>query len=214
MSILVVILKQDTKECDPNISDLTAIFNDPFYKLEIMEDYREALKFAEKKYTDKPCLIIRDNSIIMHDIQPHLQKVLTLDANLHFLCSWGDLCHQYTNAIKGVKWTNDSYASQAVLYMPECRKSIIKELKKQDIETVLKKQVKETKATVFIPNIVHFDINLAKCNEDYLKLNGWLPIVKDNEEICNNQMIWIIVFIIAIILLSILIPYYKKYKTI
>ena len=212
MSILVILLNQDTKECDPNISNLKAIFDDSFYKIEIKKDYREALKFAHKKYPSIPSLIIKDNSVITHDIKPHLDKILSLDAHIHFLCSWGDLCHQYTNAIPGVKWTNSSYASQAVLYMPISRQPILNRLKKSDIETVLRNYVVYNKATVFIPNIVHFDIDLAKCNQDFLKLNGSLPIINNDNETYNNQMIWIIIIIITLILLAIGIPYYKKYK--
>ena len=131
MSILVIIIDQDTKECDPNIKNLQTIFNDPFYHVLIVKDYREALIIAHKQYSDLPSLLIRDNSIVLFDIKHLIEKVLTIQADLHFLCSWGDSCHQYTNTdLTGVKWTYDSYASQAVLYMPKCRKEIIKKLKK------------------------------------------------------------------------------------
>ncbi len=208
MSLLVIILNQDTKECDPNIRNLQEIFNHDFYHVKIMNNYREALKYAHTKYCDIPTLVIKDNSVILYDIQHCIKKILNIDADLHFLCNWGDSCHQYRNVIDGVKWSNDAYASQAVIYMPHCRKDIIKKLKKQDIEEILKMQEKKT---VFIPNIVHFDIDLAKSNQDFLKLNIWKPIVDNNEEM-NNQLIWVFIFIIIIILLSILIPYYKKYK--
>lgn len=220
MSILVIILNQDTKECDPNVDDLKDIFNDSFYIVRVMDDYYDALLYAYQKHPLLPCLIIRDNSIILHDIKPHLQKCLTLEADIHFLCTWGDSCHRYTNAIKGIKYTTVSYASQAVLYMPQSRKRIIKGLEKYPIEKVLKhytsnkdcKDGKEHQCTAFIPNIVHFDIDLAKSNDDYLKLNGALPIDINNLEEDNNQLVWIFILIVTIILLSILVPYYKKHR--
>ncbi len=209
MSILVIILNKDTKECDPNITKLKTRFADPYYKVEIMKDYRDALKFAEKKHPSIPCLIIKDNSIITHDITSHLEKVLALKADIHFLCTWGDLCYRYTSCIENIKWTTDSCTSQAVLYMPQIRKTIIRQLKKSPIEKILKYLPNKT---VFIPNIVHFDIDLATCNEDYLKMNGSLPMMQDDQTQYNNQLIWIFIIIIVIILLSLLIPYYKKHR--
>lgn len=218
--MLVIILNQDTKECDPNISNLQAIFNNSYYKVEIMQNYREALIFAHKKYPDTPSLIIRDNSVILFDIKSHLEQVLSLNVEVNYLCTWGDSCYRYTSQsvkdpfqIGTIKMTNVSFASQAVLYLPSCRKNIIKLLKKDNIETVLKKYTKENKATAFVPNIVHFDINLAKSNADYLKINCCLPIVTDNNDYYNNQLVWIFILIIVIVLLCLLIPYYKKYNT-
>ncbi len=212
--ILVIILHQETNECDPNISNLQDIFSDSYYKVEIMSNYREALIFAHKKYPDTPTLIIKDNSIILFDIKKHLEKVLLLNIEINYLCTWGDSCHRYINInnMDHIKMSNVSFASQAVLYLPSCRKAIIKRLKKEDIEIVLKKYTKEHQATVFMPNIVHFDINLAKSNSDYLKINGCLPIVSDNNDSVNNQLIWIFLLFILLILLSLFIPYYIKYK--
>ncbi len=209
MSLLVIILNNDTKECDPNITNLKTRFNDPFYIVEIMNDYRDALKYADKKYPTLPCLIIKDNSIITHDIKPHIEEVLLLKSDVHFLCTWGDLCYRYTSCIEGVKWTTDSCTSQAVLYMPQCRRNIIRQLKKLTIEKILKILPNKT---VSIPNIVYFDIDLATCNEDYLKMNGNLPMIKDDQTQYNNQLIWVFLLIIVIIILSLFIPYYKKHR--
>jgi hypothetical protein len=60
------------------------------------------------------------------------------------------------------------------------------------------------KATVFVPNIIDYDIELATSNEDYLKANECQPLSALSEQTTpsNATYIWLVIIIIVMILLA------------
>ena len=57
-------------------------------------------------------------------------------------------------------------------------------------------------ATVFTPNIIDYDINLAVSNSDYSKMNECDPIFHTQPKTDNNTYLLIIIFIILIIIVA------------
>lgn len=239
--ISVIILKNHTKKCDYNIEKLSDLFSDDIFDVKIHfcinyneqqnilsnEEYNDNmnyLKVLKSIKKNQPFIIIYDNSISYlskNKIKYLIEHALSLSdkADLYFLCNWKDDCHKHTcvNHSIDLKWSSNANAHQAILYQPNIKDIIIKELKKNqyNINTILQYQIQNNniKAMVFTQNLIDFDINLAKSNEDYYKLNrcNYIPIEEKTLNNSNN-VAWIFIVIIIIILLIIIVPYFKYNK--
>lgn len=190
---------------EKNVNKKTLLTYDEYYE---KYNYMKVLKIACKD--DLPCLIIKDTSIC-NNIFDELSKVT--DYDLCFLASWKDECHQYVNYKDNLKWSKSCHASQAVLYSNEIKKILYHELKSKTVSEALKELCKNHKALVFIPNIVQFNIDMASSNADYEKLNCCLPVpIQDPPINTANNAAWIIFIVLFIILLAILVPYFKHHQ--
>lgn len=211
--MLIIILNNKIKKCDKNIDNIKHhLHGNNIIILE--KGYEHALRYAKKHYCDDPCLILQDTSIIQFNINDHINTLLTINSDLYFLCTWNDDCNKYTN-VNGynyLKWTNSSYADQAILFRPNARNHVLKELACKKLKYVLMDCHHNLKAIALIPNIVHMDFNLITSNKHLSKLN-LVYIHKEVKKPSNtNNTAWIILIVLFIILLVILVPYFKNYK--
>jgi hypothetical protein len=211
--MLIIILNHDTNQCDHHIDNLKSVFDKyPVYVTQ--DDYIDALKYAYKHYRNEQCLIIKDSSIVHFDVIPKITN-LHIITDLIFLCSWQDECHKYSNVdnYDYLKYTYSTFASQAILYQPHIVGKMIKLLKNHNnIEDCLKTNIigGTLSAVVFVPNIVHYDINLVTSNDHYNRLNVCAAIKTEivTMKTANNAA-WAILIVLFILLLVLLVPYFK-----
>lgn len=168
---------------------------------------------VQEWWKDHPCIIIKDSSISNISSSDMKIRITTaLDkankADLFFLCKWNDQCNKYTDVTSNLKWSNHPSATQAVMYTPESRNKIINLINNIPVGELLNAEISHGKllATVFVPNIVDFDINLATSNTDYAKLNECAPVVNNNAP--TNEVtiyIWIAAVVILMVIITIFI---------
>lgn len=225
-SILVIILKGETKQGDGHIKRLKLQFSESCFTFHVLDceslddtiRYQLALKYAKHEYKSFHCLIMKDSSLIMiDDIKKYIDDAIKLQTDLFFLCKYQDACHQYTRVehYHHLKKTYSSTATQAIMFNPKARDIMIKQLSNQSIGDVLYNQLNKNHLSglVTIPNIVHFDINLASSNDDYYKLNECALIKSDVIETTDSTNItWMVLIIILILFLVLIVPYYKHYR--
>jgi hypothetical protein len=154
---------------------------------------------SQYEWTDLPVIVVKDSSIsnltpsgksnvpgeVIGGMRIRIETALSKasQADLFFLCKWNDACNKYVN-ITGIgnidhgstlKWSVQPTATQAIMYKTTTRDFIATELITSQIplgELLNSLIIKGTLlATVFVPNIVDFDISLATSNSDYYKLN-------------------------------------------
>lgn len=171
-----------------------------------------------------PVIIVKDSSIsnvvpgdnasiggMKRRIKVALEKAQ--QADLFFLCKWNDACNKHTD-IEGnidhgskLKWSVQPTATQAIMYTPSSRNYIRTSLMTSNISfsELLNTNISQGKlmATVFVPNIIDFDVDLATSNADYAKLNECAPVPTNTDN--NNNVapvIWFIILIILMILVA------------
>ena len=209
-SVLVLIVKLETKSSDANVENLKRVFSDPYFIVQVLtiepppdvptsktltyEEYVEnytmqkALVFAAQEFPTLPVLIVKDSSV--SNITPsgmasRIKTALTKapQADLYYLCKWNDACNKYVdvNGVTGIdhgstlKWSVKPTSTQSIFYKTSSRDFIANELitTQLTLSQLLNNLVANGTllATVFVPNIIDFDINLATSKEDYYKLN-------------------------------------------
>lgn len=154
---------------------------------------------------------------MQHRISTALDKAR--EADLFFLCKWNDLCNKYTN-VSGLtgnmidhgstlKWSIQPTATQAIMYTPATRDYIATGLISATIplSDLLNNNIQQGNllATVFIPNIIDFDIDVATSASDYLKLNECDPASTTNGSTGTttaSTFIWFGVIIALIIFVA------------
>lgn len=164
---------------------------------------------ANFEHTDDPGNMLIGG--IKHRIKTSLDKAR--NADLFFLCKWNDACNKYTD-VEGsgninhgsmLKWSVQPTATQAIMYTPSSRNYIRESLVTSTItlSNMLNSNIDKGKllATVFVPNIIDFDIDLATSNDDYNKLNECVLINTSNETSNNTAAIVWFVFILLLMLL-------------
>jgi hypothetical protein len=166
---------------------------------------------SQRWWTDLPVIIVKDSSVshlTMEHITQHISTALkSASSDLFFLCSWQDACHKYRD-VQGtlLKWSTKPSATQAIMYTPRARDHIRKVLLTSDtpFSNLLNNTVAQKKlsATVFVPNLIDFDINLATSNEDFNKLNACMAATDTNSSVDWSIAIWFIVMLILIILVA------------
>lgn len=260
-SVLVIILKIETKPSDTNIDALKRLFSDPYFAVQVLsvelpnkiptlktltksqyiENYFmfKALTYAsegpyflnsngelEPKFWWKeiPVIIVKDSSVsnipskgsediitIKNRISTALEKAK--QADLFFLCKWNDYCHQYVdvstpNDFYGskLKWSKRPTSTQAIMYTPISRDYIKQELLKSNIplSDLLNINISQGNllATVFVPNIIDFDIDLATSMSDFNKLNECATPKEVKKNNIVNIVLWFIIFLIILIAIS------------
>ena len=136
-------------------------------------------------------------------------------ADLFFLCKWHDACDKYTE-VEGVgamnhgstlKWSIQPTATQAIMYTPSSRDYVRETLLTAvtPLGDVLNANIAQGKllATVFVPNIIDFDIDLATSNEDYNKLSECAPVATATETTTNTAIyVWLAVIIALVVLVA------------
>jgi hypothetical protein len=194
----------------------------------------EGVLEPQRWWTDLPCLIVKDSSIshitpmgtidvatgereiggMKRRIKTALEKAV--DADLFFLCKWNDACSKFVdvaggaNLLRGtsLKWSLQPTATQAIMYRPQSRDYIRSTVGPSVVPLgdFLNLHIAEAKlkATVFVPNIIDYDIELATSNEDYLKANECQPLSALSEQTTpsNATYIWLVIIIIVMILLA------------
>lgn len=136
-------------------------------------------------------------------------------ADLFFLCKWNDACDKYVdvdgasnvNHGSSLKWSTQPTATQAIMYKTDGRDFIRETLSKSTVplSDVLNSHIArgDILATVFVPNIIDFDIDLATSNGDYAKLNECAPPQSTTEGTTNAAaFVWLILIIIAVVLVA------------
>jgi hypothetical protein len=139
-------------------------------------------------------------------------------ADLFFLCKWNDLCNKYTD-VSGVtgsidrgstlKWSIQPTATQSIMYTPSSRDFITNALiaATVSLSDLLNSNIQQGNllATVFVPNLIDFDIEVATSSSDYLKLNECDPASASNGSTGTSSaasLIWFAVIVILIILVA------------
>lgn len=175
-------------------------------------NYHKALVIARK--LEKPCLIIKDTCITnlsAMEIKTFLLELITIDTDLCFLSTWQDECYKYKDYNDYFKWSTTCSCPQAVLYNTKNGKQSINQLKKISLTKSIRNA--DVKKLVCLPNLFIFDISRATSNNDYLKLNCCLPVPEQKSCTDNtNAAAWIIIIILFIVLLAVLVPYFKHNK--
>lgn len=188
-----------------------------------VENYRmiKALSYArdgpyshssgQKWWSDTPCAIIKDSSVSnlsAHNMKKRIMMALrkAKDADLFFLCKWNDVCDGYTDVDEdecpSLKWSLHPSSTQAIMYTPKSRDLIIDELDKSNtpLGDLLNKYIAEKSllATVFVPNIVDFDIDLATSIDDYVKLNECAAVSNVATADNTTATVWLIIMILLV----------------
>lgn len=185
---------------------------------------------AQSWWNKKPVIIIKDSSItnltptgfsrsdieeaIIGGIKRRIRTALdkATGADLFFLCKWNDACDKYVD-VQGasdrgssLKWSMQPTATQAVMYSPTCRDYTRETLMKTTlpVSDLLNSEINQGNllATVFVPNIIDFDIDLATSNDDYAKLNECAPVQGDPASTSNSTIVWLILIIILVVLVA------------
>lgn len=157
-----------------------------------------------------------DNNIISgmkHRIKVALERAQKAD--LFFLCKWNDACNKFvdvansssSNTETSLKWSIQPTSTQAIMYKPSARDFIRQSLITSNItlSDILNTNISQGNllATVFVPNLIDFDIDLATSNDDYHKLNECAPPPSTTtQSTTTSSIIWLIIIIIAVILVA------------
>lgn len=246
-SVLVIILKQETRKCDKNIENLKLLFSSQYFIVEICEisdiidrnmidkenyDMKKILNYINNGpylldeegvyqpqywWKELPTIIIKDSSVshltpenniygIKHKIKTALEKAN--NADLFYLCKWNDSCEKQREVEnfpdKTLKWSVKPTATQAIMYTKKTRDYISEQLEKSNVTLgeLLNANINKSKlsATVFTPNLLDYDINLAVSNSDYNKMNECDTAVNTQVTNTNNTYLLIIVLIILVII--------------
>lgn len=181
--------------------------------------FRQILHFAALEGKDAPCLFIRDSSLTnlsAATLQGHIHLALQemekeTTPTLTMLCKWNDACHQYADKTSSVlKWSPSPTALQAVLFPAQAREIFLRGLEEHSLlapEEVLARLYQEKKlaALVFSPNIVHYDLDLARRAEDYAKRNECAQVVSGSRAVVETSIWLSVVLVLVMMVLGVLI---------
>ena len=134
-------------------------------------------------------------------------------ADLFFLCKWSDACNKYVDIVSSIdhgsslKWSFQPTATQAIMYTPSTRDFVQNSLVTATVplSTLLNTNIANGSllATVFVPNIIDFDISLATANSDYAKLNECAPVVTSTTSTTNSAaFVWFVAITACIFLIA------------
>lgn len=170
---------------------------------------------SHSKWSNLPCLIIKDSSVShVNDPKIMVERIRTAvntakDADLFFLCKWNDACEKYSDveSAPNLKWSLQPTATQAILFRKNARDIIRKELEVATISVadVINSHIakKKLKATVFVPNIIDFDIDLATANTDYYKMNECaVQTASSSSTNTTSAIVWFFVLFFIILLVA------------
>lgn len=171
--------------------------------------------FGSTKFTHS----LDDNNIITgmkHRIQVALERAQKAD--LFFLCKWNDACNKYVDVntttksslnsnTSSLKWSTQPTSTQAIMYTPKSRDYVKNLLSTSNVNLsdLLNTNISQGNllATVFVPNLIDFDIDLATSTDDYIKLNECAPVPSPTNQSTNtSSYVWLLFIIIAMILVA------------
>lgn len=219
MSVLVILIHNEM-----------TVFTDPLFHVQILK-YQETdvstTTLSAEEYQNNAMYLYALNESLNYEhviiIKPHSMTLLSpsdmakyvkeiLKHNVTcFLSSWQNECQKFKSINPYLKYGSSS-SDQAILWNAAGRKHMIKELEKKQYP--LSVLLKRMPACVFVPNLIHFDINKATHNDDFLKLNFSLPIKSLSVTTENTTAPWIIVLILIMVFLVILVPWFKNHNKI
>jgi hypothetical protein len=173
----------------------------------------------QRWWTKLPCIIVKDNSIsnlipstrklssrnFLGGIKKRIKTALerAKEADLFFLCKWDDNCEIYKNSNLSPKRSNLSTSTQAIMYTPLSRDFIRDSLMKVKLplSDYLNLNISEGNllATVFVPSIIDFDMNLITPPQNYETMNEHLS--PQLSQPVTTTAVWLIIVIVFIALI-------------
>lgn len=222
----VAIINCATKTCDIHVHNLTKTFGDSYFHVTVVnpkncQDLLATKEILESfRGSDNPLLILKDSSIcqlssksLAKMIQRALKHAHDNHIDLLYLCSAGDKCDKQTDLLyfddgTRLRTSDGNKSTQALLYTRKARRLIIKQLVdtplslNRDIPDIIREKVQsgELKVALFSPNIVHFDLEMAKSKEEYASSN--VCAATQSESSSTGMYVWFIILIILIILVA------------
>jgi len=153
---------------------------------------------------------------IIGGMKHRIKTALTVavQADLFYLTRWLDSCDKNTdvdgagNNVRGssLKWSVSPTATQAIMYTPSTRDYVRNALitSTTSLSEMLNNDISKGQllATVFVPNLIDFDINLATSTNDYTKLNECAPVNETVTTTGVSSLLWFVVIIIIIIVVA------------
>ena len=226
--LLVLIIKTEPGSTDNNIENLKNVFSDPFFNLNVvnvsppaiiqktknLSNYdiltlnrvKKSLNYANSKFKDFYTLLILDTSMTYEtasSMKDKIERVMNLDFDILYLCKWYEDCQNILKSqVSNVYKTTKPKGFQSALFSPNMIKIVLSDdfnsaiSFPKNVENLIASD--KIKAYSYTPNLVNFDIEFAKINEEYLKLNEFSPLIKrsPNESI---SYIWFIFLLLLII---------------
>lgn len=196
--LIVIILENDTRKCDKNISFLYELFIktgfttfvlNPIFKgkfscklnnNDFIENYKikKVLEYAKETANEKHVLILKDSSVCQ--LQPDflykkIINLLKLDKDLCYLSSESDECLSYKLIHDNIYTSRRPTSTQCIIYNPYARDYILNNFNIR--ETILSNYLNNLitksilKSCVCFPNIFNYDISYATKKRDLLKTN-------------------------------------------
>lgn len=226
--VLVLIIKSEPGSTEENIKNLKEVFSDPYFEtivisiaqpsilkktkemanrdIIMMNQVRKSLNFASEKYNDLPVIAILDTSITNETSQTMAKKIKDIsDSDICYLCKWYEDCQSLkpVSDLKGVFYNIKPKDFQAIFFSKKLRDNILylnDFLTTKPFGTGIENMIKDgkIKSYCFTPNIVDFDISLAKNDEEYYKLNECsMKVQKSPNE--GVAYIWFILIVLLVL---------------
>lgn len=202
-SILVIILRLETRQGDPHVDYLKELFNDPYFAVHICSRTagfsptkeklltKKALDYARSsQFNQLPCLLIKDSTLVgltTTELKNRLTLALSVSvADLCFLMTSNDKCPQqtilFTDQRGHIKTTIQPTSTQAVVYRPKAQQLVYNKLVAKPQVTVgqvINKLITDRllTAVTFEPALIAYDHSLALHSSDYTKSNLCEPMI-------------------------------------
>ena len=195
-----------------------------------------ALEYAAKKWPSSSVVLVKDSSGSNVDRQAMSDKLrLALDKidgfELCYLCKWLDQCQKYIDTsideedVSGgskFMWTQSPNGVQSIMFTPKGRDVVIRKQPMRNgklfsVSKPMSVQLKEEilsgniKAICTVPNLIDFDISLAKNNSEFMRLNQCqMPQISRNPAISGNTQtsenfinyFWFAIIVVLIIIVA------------
>lgn len=206
--------------CSKKLPQNSTITTAQYNELQIMKKAIEFANFGDGKvagWPNFPVIIIKDSSvsnITPEGMEERISYALKTvkNADLYFLTVWSDACNKQkliSPSVEGgssLNFTFQPTATQAIMYTPSSR-STVKELiinSTVSYSALLNSAIGQGKLTAvtFTPNIVDFDISLARTNTDYYKLNTCAPIASTVDTTNGLSSLLFFIILVAVIIFT------------
>lgn len=200
------------------------------------EPFLDVLRYSKDNNINKSLIIVNDDSMSYSSseiIKDKVESALSVrNYDLFYLCKWNDEVQKYRHITydgkehKGLKWTFSAQGLQCVMFSPHCRDIVVGCVPMRDgkffkivddLDTSIQKAVlnNNLRAVTIVPNLVSFDYELAKTNDDFYKLNE----IRDIDESYNNStnqnvlLNWVFFIVLVIVIIAIAYLIIRLYNT-
>lgn len=191
------------------------------YNMKKLLTYSAEGPYADSKpqswWDNIPTIIVKDSSLCSvgpADMKNRIKKALELgkDADLFYLCKWDDTCSKYRHIGEidsgtKLKWSTKPTSTQCIMYTPKARDYVRNRLDDVDgsygnfLNSLISS--KQLTATVFSPNIVDYDIDLATSTSDYAKLSECSQHdVESTTNFTLSTYIWLSFILLLIVIVA------------